>query len=224
MSSLKLYDGILESSVRRIASSMVDIDDYLNGTLKDERMGIALILPIQCIRKTYADMTGALGGIERDQYVYPFDDLHITIFDFIQGTASYEPDKVKEDMFTEISRSVLSTIPEFAITLHGITFSSGAGLIQGFDGDALVGIREEIRERLKKYGLKNDERYPSSSAHATFLRFKKGIDNPEKLLDFIKDHRTFHFGIETAGTLELVEHDWYNASSKKRVIESFHCN
>ncbi len=74
---------------------------------------------------------------------------------------------------------------------------------------------------MKETGLKNNERYESESAHITFCRFREKLKNPEKFMRLIDENRKYEIGKERIDRLELVEHDWYNQESKRRLLRCF---
>lgn len=221
MSSRSLYDSIYDKSIPDIGSGNVGIDRQLSGAMQDGRMGVSLILPIRSIAQPYGELVSSLSGIEPGQYYYPARDLHVTIFDFIQGTETYVRDPEREKSFALISREALKGLQAFPIAFKGIVFSNAAGLIQGYDDNILIGIRSRIRLLLEESGIRNDERYESESAHITFTRFVDRLSNAKGLRGFIDDNRDTDLGLETIREIELVEHDWYNHESTKRIIERF---
>ena len=221
MSSIEQYDSIYKSNILKIKSGSIQIDNYLNGNILDSRKGVSLIIPIKTIHDSYFNLKEKINEIDKDQYIYPFDDLHVTIFDFIQGTKNYKADIDTEKICIEISNNVLNTINTFWIEYKGITCSSSAGLIQGFDDNQLVNIREKIRKNMELFNLKNDERYKSESSHITFLRFMKKIKDTRKFVNFINNNRITNIGKEKVKDIELVEHDWYNKKESKRVINKY---
>ena len=148
VSSINQYDNIYNSNIHLIKDGFINIDNYLNGTRIDSRKGISLIIPITTINDFYSNLTKELMDIDSYQYIYPFDDLHITIFDFIQGTQKYKVSTDDEKKFIEITTNVLNTIKAFSIEFKGITFSTAAGMIQGFDNNKLVDIRANFKNRL----------------------------------------------------------------------------
>jgi len=156
---------------------------------------------------------------EPDQYYYPLSDLHVTIFDFISGCADYRRDPGTEKIFMELSRRALADFSPFEFDLEGVAFSSAAGLLRGFDGGQIVEMRRRIRNLLKEYGIPNTERYESESAHVTFCRFKSVLRNPVGLVDLIERNGDLEIGQATIRSFELVEHDWYNSASRKRIID-----
>ena len=219
MSSRRLYDSIYNTNIADIESGNIKVDDYLIGNKPDSRMGISLIIPIHSISKSYANLVSSLKKIEPAQYYYPTHDLHITIFDYIQGTEKYIRNPELEKTLIRISRESLKSVHRFSITFEGIVFSNTAGVIQGYDDNILIKSREKIRILLKKNGIKNDERYESESAHITFVRFMNQFLRAEELCRFINENREMEIGIQKVEEIELVEHDWYNHESNKRIID-----
>jgi len=221
LSSRSLYDSIHDKGILAIGSGKVGIDGYLSGAMPDTRMGVSLIIPIRSIARTYEDLVSSLRDIEPGHYYYPLRDLHITIFDFIQGTDAYARNPELEKTFARISGEALKGIHAFPIAFKGIVFSDAAGLVQGYDENILIEIRDKIRLSLGKSGIRNDERYESKSAHVTFMRFADKPGKAKELCEFIAGNRDTELGVETVQEIELVEHDWYNHESTKRVIERF---
>jgi 2'-5' RNA ligase len=220
MSSVELYDNIFSQNMDFIRSGNVQIDEVLSTGREDHRLGVSLIIPVKAIGHSYIDLIHAFRMIEPYQYYYPFSDLHITIFDFIHGNDGYKVDFPIEKSYVDLTKKALRGIMSFEIEFRGIVFSREAGIIKGYDNNQLVEIRKIIRELLKAYGMKNDERYESESAHITFCRFKNPLMNPERFIATVKNNISYEIGVEQIDAIELVEHDWYNKKSKKRVIES----
>lgn len=73
---------------------------------------------------------------------------------------------------------------------------------------------------MKDLDIINDERYVSESSHVTFTRFKKGIRNGIEYGELIDRLFIYELWKENISHIELVEHDWYNISTKKRIIFS----
>jgi 2'-5' RNA ligase len=219
LSSRNIYDSIYDKNIADIKSGNIKLDEYLSGNKPDSRIGISLIIPIRSISKSHEKLVSCLKEIEPEQYYYPTHDLHITIFDYIQGTENYIRNPELEKLFIRVSRESLKSFHEFLITFEGIVFSKAAGIIQGYDDNVLIKIREKIRILLKENGIKNDERYESESAHITFMRFMNYFIRAEELCRFINENREREIGIQKIEEIELVEHDWYNHESNKRIIE-----
>jgi hypothetical protein len=221
LSSRRLYDEIDARDRDRIKAGDIVVDKYLLPRALDRRLGISLIIPVSVVDPRIRDLTRRLESLEPAQYYQPFEDFHVTIFDFIKGSEGYHRDPNLEKKFASIADAVLSVEDTFKIELKGIAFSREAGLIKGYDSGKLVEIREALRSSLAGEGLANDERYRSESSHMTFCRFRGALRDPEMLLDFVDEFADADLGSLEAESLDLLEHDWYNSSKSRRIIKSF---
>jgi len=221
MSSFLLYDQIYREGSSKIIRANVELDTFLADHAADRRRGISLIITIRGIEKAYGELVSKFRAIAPEQYYYPFEDLHVTVFDFIQASEGYTREVEQENEFRLISHNALAGSARFSIDVRGTVFSGAAGLLAGYDDDFLVTLRNRIRQGMKSKGLKNDERYESSSAHVTFCRFAAKPSDPEGLVHLIDACRDLHLGTEIVAAMELVEHDWYNSQQTKRVIARF---
>lgn len=224
MSSEVLYQSIYEKYIDRLTRGDVHADDALAHPEKDRRLGISLIIPMQQLGDRYTDFAKIPALVEPDLYLYPLDDLHTTIFDFIKGSDTYRQDRANDLLFAEIAESAAKTVEPFTMDFRGVVCTDEAGMIPGFDNDRLIGIRQKIRKTLAQRGIGNDERYESQSAHITFCRFRKRLKNCAAFVRFLHEYRQHEFGGETITHLELVEHDWYNLKRKKRIIQTIPLN
>ena len=204
--------------MEQIRLGNIEIDHFLATGENDARRGISLIISVKQILNNYKRLVGDFLNVESGQYYYPIEDLHITIFDFIQGTVNYQRNDVLESLFLDISQNAADSLESFKIQMKGIVFSKAAGIIKGYDNNKLVSIRKKIRELLITHQIKNDERYESESAHVTFTRFRSNIKNPIIFCEAIKKNMEVELGEEEITNLELVEHDWYNSFHTKRII------
>ncbi|MGE5411944.1 MAG: hypothetical protein ACM3MI_13365, partial [Clostridiales bacterium] len=212
MSSAELYNQIYLNNKSYLQYGDIDIDKILASRKPDLRRGISLIIPIRQIFTSYEHLVNVFSNIDPGQYYYNFDDLHITVFDFIRAKNEYQRNSSHEDAFLEISKKAVDKIRPFKIEMKGVVFSRSAGLVKGFDNNLLVLIRKNIRELMNSYNLTNDERYESESSHATFLRFRQTLQNPAKFNEIIENNKNAELGVEEITNFELVEHDWYNSS------------
>lgn len=218
MSSVDVYKKIYAENIEQIRSGNIEIDHFLAARENDSRRGISLIISIKQILNNYKRLVGEFSTVDPDQYYYPFEDLHITVFDFVQGTVDYQRNDLLENLFLEISRKAVDSLGGFKVQMKGIVFSRGAGIIKGYDDNKLVLIRRNIRKLLVAHKIKNDERYESESAHITFTRFRGNIKNSLLLCETMEKNMEVDIGEEEVTSLELVEHDWYNSFHKKRII------
>jgi 2'-5' RNA ligase len=221
MSSASLYNQIYTDNLHRISTGAIEVDPWLADRSADRRLGISLIIPIRGIGEEYGELLSKFRATEPEQYYYPLEDLHATVFDFIQASDGYIRDVDQENEFRLVSYNALAGCTPFSLDLRGPVFSGTAGLLAGYDDDLLITIRNRIRQGMKSKGLKNDERYESISAHVTFCRFRSPLQEPAGLVSLINACRKLHLGFEEVDCMELVEHDWYNSQATKRVIATF---
>jgi len=218
------YNSIDEKYIRNIRSGEVVIDSNLKNFVNDKRLGISLQISINSIEDKYYDFLKIFESALPNQYYYPYCDLHTTIFDFYRAKAEYVQKADVETSIIDLVQTILKSIEVFPITYNGISFSSEAGIIRGYDLDILINIRKKIREAMMEYNFENDERYESQSAHITFMRFVEFIANPNKTIEMICKLKNYVFGEMKVGSIDLVEHDWYNLKAKKRIIKHFELN
>ena len=221
MSSASLYKQIYKANIHKISSGNIGIDPYLSDHTVDSRRGISLIIPVLGIKEEYAALVGQFQALAPEQYYYPLEDLHTTVFDFIRASDQYTRNEKQEKEFRLITHVALGNVPRFSLRLNGIVFSSAAGLLKGYDDDRLIVIRQNIRHLMAAKGLRNDERYESSSAHVTFCRFPSPLSDPAPFVSLLEARKYLYLGTEKVSRMELVEHDWYNSNGTKRIIASF---
>lgn len=219
MSSAGLYDKIYLNNKEYLRSGDIEVDQALAGREPDMRLGVSLIIPIRQIHDEYKHLVSIFSAIDPDQYYYNFEDLHITVFDFIHAKKEYRPNALLEKSFIKIAESAAGSIESFKIEMKGVVFTRSAGLIKGFDSDILVSMRKNIREQMNSFNIQNDERYESESAHITFARFRHDLSDPLRFFKAIEENKEIELGEESITGMELVEHDWYNTFRTKRVIE-----
>ena len=218
MSSHELYLAIGEKNRPFLDANEPIVDEFVLDPSRDSRMGISLILPVRLDGATYRDLVQSMSLIEPDQYYYPPGDLHTTIFDFVSARAGFASNPDLDVAFLDIASRACAAMKPFELRFEGVVCSREAGLIAGYDGNALVELRSRIRQELIEAGLKNDERYNSPSAHCCFMRFAARLRMPRRFLETIGSWDKVSFGASTYGAAELVEHDWYNRRASLRKI------
>ena len=221
MSSKLLYDRIFNDHINHIKNGNIETDYFLSSQSEDNRRGISLIIPIPFNSIKYSSLVNAFRDIESDQYYYPLSDLHITIFTFLSARDTYKNNKELEGEFIQITKTALDKLNKISVSFSGITFSKEAGFINGYDNDALISIRNDIRKEMDKRGLKIDERYKSETAHVTFMRFRNRISDINRFYNRIIENKDKKIEEINLRKIELVEHDWYNTEINKRVISTF---
>ncbi len=218
MSSHELYLAIGEKNRPFLDANEPIVDEFVLDPSRDSRKGISLILPIRLEGEAYRELIQSVSLIEPDQYYYPAGDLHTTIFDFVSARAGFASNPDLDMAFLDIASRACAAMKPFELRFEGVVCSREAGLIAGYDGDALIELRSRIRQELAEAGLKNDERYDSRSAHCCFMRFAARLRMPRRFLETIGSWDKVSFGASTYGAAELVEHDWYNRKTSLRKI------
>lgn len=215
---VELYRAIREENIGFLRANEASVDEVLAGPSPDARRGVSLIIPVRIDPAVYAALLEEFTAIEPDQYYYPRDDLHTTVFDFLSAREGYVPDRGREEAFRLIAEEVCRRREAFSLRFRGVVFSREAGLLKGYDDEALIDLRERIRTALLEAGLGNDERYRSRSAHCTFMRFRAGLRCPGRFETVVNAWSERDLGNMPVTSAELVEHDWYNRKASKRII------
>jgi hypothetical protein len=204
-----------------IRSGDVFIDEYLGTCSEDRRRGISLIIPLNQIAKNSEAVIKNFQILEPEQYYYPPEDLHITVFDYISAHNTYAKSSFIDQTYINITDEVIGFLSSFTILFKGVVFSREAGLLKGYDEGSVVELRNRIRQRLRIDGLSNTERYESRSVHSTFMRFTKKIVNVDRFVNVLEASREVVIGAELVKSMLLVEHDWYNRKRLKRTIKEY---
>jgi hypothetical protein len=221
MSIQTLYESIYQENIAFIRSGDVSVDEYLGDGVTDTRRGLSLIIPLNQITNGYEALIRKFQFLEPEQYYYPLEDLHITVFDFIGVHKTYTRSASLEHTCINITNEAAESLSRISILFKGIVFSRAAGILKGYDDGFVVALRKRIRQRFKENGLPNTERYESASVHSTCMRFTKRIDNVKAFVDTLEALKEVELGTEKVKSMVLVEHDWYNRKNVKRTIKEF---
>lgn len=211
------YNHLYTNSIEKIKNGDYQLDDKLNDSGLDQRLGITLIARItgeskQNIQKFLLNVQ----NIEPDQYYYLNGDLHITIMPLITSHIGFDVNSVPVEDYVHLIKESVADIESFNIIFKGITASPSCIMIQGFlADDTLDQLRDKIRKTFRESKLKNtlDDRYPLITAHSTAIRFRQEIKDPSKLLDLLKTYEDTLFGTLEVKSLELTLNNWYHSIS-----------
>lgn len=211
MSLADHYNNLYTASVAKIAAGDYEIDSMIENKT-DNRFGITLVIrPDQKTKNNIQSFLTAVKQIEPDQYYYQNSDLHITVMSIISCYDGFSLGNIDVEAYTTLIRKILSPHKKFNIHFKGLTASPSCILTQGFAGDFLNSIRNDIRSGFKHSDLQQslDKRYAIQTAHSTIMRFKAPLKSPDKLLQLIAQYRDFDFGTFEVNAIELVYNDWY---------------
>jgi 2'-5' RNA ligase len=206
------YHQLYKKSAEAISKGNYKLDSQINNTA-DSRFGITLLIrPSEKVKSNIQLFLNELKAIEPEQYYYPDSDIHITIMSIISCYEGFTLDKINVQDYIDIIQQTLVVLDKIKIEFKGVTASPSAVMIQGFPTDeSLNNFREKLRENFKKSTLQQsiDSRYSIATAHSTVSRFQEKLQNPEKLIEVIREFRDYNFGEFTVENLELVYNDWY---------------
>ena len=211
------YNNIFIKNKEKLIQGGVK-DDFLSNVQNDERMSMVLLIRISPdISKNIEKCINKLKEIESDSiYYYPSSDFHITVIDILKGELGRKvPENLNE--YKNCINECVKQIKPFEIEFKGLTASDNAILVKGFYDNELQIFRELLRDNLKKYNLKLEERYKTISSHITIARFKDKLITPEQFISFIENEKDDYFGKMKIDYIELSFHNWYD--TKKEVLE-----
>lgn len=218
------YERLWYDSITSVSRGSIVIDDKIDSP-EDTRYGITLLTrPNSKILNLIEDFCKELRLIDPNQYYYPGSDIHMTISSIISCYEGFTLSKIAKEDYIEIIKKVCSDTPKLEIEYSGITLSTSAILIRGFPvGDSLQRLRNQLREAFLESGLEQsiDLRYKLITAHLTVVRFANPLLNPSAYLEKLREYREFHFGHSNIKNLELVYNDWYQKSSKVKLLQAF---
>lgn len=218
------YNKLWEKSRAGFEAGSFKLDPWIDDPA-DDRLGITLLArPSREVKERIHAFLGELQQVAPEQYFYPDTDLHITILSIISCTAGFTLSAVNAADYVQLLESITRHARRFKVDFTGITASPEAVMIQGLPLDnSLQMLRESVRAAFSSTSLLQslDKRYTLKTAHATVLRFRAPVQQPEKLLLLLERYRNYDFGTFEVEELELVYNDWYQRAEKVQVLGRF---
>lgn len=201
-------------------------DDYVIDNLidseSDNRFGITLLIRLSEPNQIkIQQVLSELKAIEPDQYYYPNSDLHVTVLSIISCYQGFDLSDIDIDEYIGLLTKELEDIRKFTIEIQGIALSKSGVLITGYPDTTLNELRDKLRSAFKQSDLQHsiDSRYTIKTAHSTVMRFRKEIQNKEKLISEVDKNNLIHFGTLEVNSLELVFNDWYQRKSRTKMLK-----
>lgn len=215
-----LYSNISSDGINKIFHKEESIDYWLNNIDKDTRMGIAVLArPNDNIKYKIQGVENELKKIEENQYYYPKDNLHTTLFSIIVSKENFKYTQNQIEMYNEIINKILKEIKKFKINFKGIIASDGAVIVKGYYKEELEYFRRKLKKEILEHGLELNEKYITNSSHITISRFKESLKNREKFIKFIEEHNNYDFGEVDVSEIELTYHSMYGG--KKEILYKY---
>ncbi|QEC67401.1 mutarotase [Panacibacter ginsenosidivorans] len=217
------YTNMWNEAFHHFERNMFEYDTLIDS-VKDYRFGVTLIAKPSI--ETQLEITKMLNDLrqtEPDQYYYPLDDVHVTILSIISCYDGFKLSNINTDAYIDVIRKSLKNIHSFPIMFEGITASPACIMIQGYAGDEIEKIRNNLRDNFKNCNLETsiDKRYQIHTAHSTVVRFRHPIKNSNAFLEKIKQYRHHYFGTTEVQELEFVFNDWYQRHLDEHILARF---
>jgi 2'-5' RNA ligase len=213
-----------QAALPKLARGEADLD-YLLDVTSDDRRGITLLARppaplLAAIEAVLADFR----QVEPHQYYYPATDIHLTILSLISCYAGFELRTIDPNAYREVLQPILAAARPFRLTFSGLTASPGGLMVQGYpQGEGLEELRNAIRVAFQGAGLPQsiDQRYRLHTAHATVVRFRRPLQQPEQLLQKTAQYQHYFIGTFEVNTVELVYNDWYQRAANTVLLARY---
>ncbi|MFA9194572.1 mutarotase [Flavobacterium sp. FBOR7N2.3] len=218
------YNQLFTESSKAILDNNYVIDTKIDAE-NDNRFGITLLIrPPESIKNKIQSFLNELKKENPTQYYYPNSDMHITVLSIISCYDGFGLNQINPEAYIAIIQENLTAIQDLEINFKGITTSNSTIMIQGFPtNDSLNLFRDLLRKAFQNSSLEQsiDSRYTLFTAHISVCRFKKAINNTEKLISLLEKYRKTDFGKFEVKEIELVYNDWYQKKEKTQIINPF---
>ena len=218
------YNQLFTEASNAILDNNYVIDTKIDAET-DNRLGITLLIrPPESIKNKIQSFLNELKKEDPTQYYYPNSDMHITVLSIISCYDGFGLNQINPEAYITIIQEKLAVLKNLEINLSGITTSNSTIMIQGFPtNDSLNSFRDLLRKAFQNSNLEQsiDSRYTLFTAHVSVCRFRKPINNTEKLVSLLEKYRKTEFGKFEVKEIELVHNDWYQKQEKTQLLHQF---
>lgn len=220
-----IYHRLWTEAREHFAAGTVRTDPHLDQREADTRRGLTLLLrPDGAALAQIGAVIDDLRAIAPAQYHYPPESLHITLLSVISAAAGADLSAVPLDAFCTAIAPVCATAEPFTLRLLGLSAAPDAVFVYGeADGDAINALRDDLRIALRAAGLaaQLEQRYRSTTAHFTILRFRSVPERLPDLLAYVEAHRQRDLGVMQVGAVEFTSNDWYMSRDVVQVLARY---
>ncbi len=217
------YDNLYRHSLEEIQAKGCRTDPLIKSPT-DNRFGITLLIrPPLLIKKRIELFLNELKSIDNQQYYYPLPDIHITVMSIISCYDGFELKNISIPGYIRIIEKSMQDVVKFRIKFKGITASTSTIMIQGFYGETLNLLRNNLRIHFQSSPLEQtlDKRYTIKTAHSTVVRFQNKLEQENNYLDVLEKWKDYDFGEFDVNRVELVFNDWYQRKKHVRILNYF---
>jgi 2'-5' RNA ligase len=217
------YDKLYQNSIDEIRNKGCKTDPLIKSPT-DNRFGITLLIrPPLPIKKRIEIFLNELKNIDNQQYYYPLSDIHITVMSIISCYDGFDLKNISIPNYIRIIEKSIQRVGKFRIKFKGITASTSTIMIQGFYGEILNTMRNNLRINFQKSHLEQniDKRYSIKTGHSTVVRFQNKLEQENKYLEALEKYKDFDFGEFEVNQVELVFNDWYQRKEHVRALNYF---
>ena len=191
----------------------------------NSKLGLSLLTKIpQEMHQLIAPKIQELKTKYPNQFFYPVDRIHLTVTGLIAVQENMTISDVLLEKLSAVLEDTLQKHSAFEVELDGLNITSSSVFIQGYYTNyTLDRIRKEIISNIQAENLELNLSHLLSFdlgyAWLTVMRFTD--DDIPRLLEDIKEMRTFEFGKFTVNEIQLVITDKYFSQKKTKVVNSF---
>jgi 2'-5' RNA ligase len=217
------YNNLYENSIDEIRTEGCKTDSLIKSPT-DNRFGITLLIrPPLLVKKRIDIFLKELKNIDNQQYYYPLSDIHITVMSIISCADGFDLKNISIPNYIRIIENSIQDVGKFRIKFKGITASTSTIMIQGFYGEILNTMRNNLRINFQKSHLEQtiDKRYSIKTGHSTVVRFQNKLEQENNYLEALEKYKNFDFGEFDVNRVELVFNDWYQSKEHVKTLNYF---
>jgi len=217
------YDNLYQNSIDEIRTEGCKTDSLIKSP-NDNRFGITLLIrPPLLVKKRIEIFLNELKNIDNQQYYYPLSDIHITVMSIISCYDGFDLKNISIPNYIRIIEKSIQDVGKFRIKFKGITASTSTIMIQGFYGEILNTLRNNLRINFQKSHLEQtiDKRYSIKTGHSTVVRFQNKLEQENNYLEALEKYKDFDFGEFDVNRVELVFNDWYQRKEHVKTLNYF---
>jgi 2'-5' RNA ligase len=217
------YNNLYQNSIDEIRTEGCKTDPLIKSPT-DNRFGITLLIrPPILVKKRIEIFLNELKNIDNQQYYYPLSDIHITVMSIISCYDGFDLKNISIPNYIRIIEKSIQDVGKFRIKFKGITASTSTIMIQGFYGEILNTLRNNLRINFQKSHLEQtiDKRYSIKTGHSTVVRFQNKLEQENNYLEALEKYKDFDFGEFDVNRVELVFNDWYQRKEHVKTLNYF---